>query len=131
MNFFSWINIFVLFICCKFVWVDFLILFSKHFEYILYNVYLCYFNYFIIYKMNFFKIFLNNYRRIYGRKFLLVNPSVIKKIYRRVCSASKSVGNIITDGICVLRRRKNSVSKTVKSCSERIWYINSSWSVSI
>ena len=80
-------------------------------------------------------MFLNNYRR----KFPLVNSSVIKKIYRRVCSASKSVGNIITDGqkitdkrltdgnfvgklitdgICVLRRRKNSVGKTVKSCSE-------------
>ena len=41
--------------------------------------------------MNFFKMFLNNYRR----KF----PSVIKKIYQRVCSASKSVGNIITNGI--------------------------------
>ena len=27
-----------------------------------------------------------------------VNPSVIKKYYRRVCSVSKSVGNSITNG---------------------------------
>ena len=91
-------------------------------------------------------MFLNNYRR----KFPLVNSSVIKKIYRRVCSASKSVGNIITigkyyrriyqrknnyrqkihwrkfsvgelitDGICVLRRWKNFIGKIVKSCS--VW----------
>jgi hypothetical protein len=33
MNCFSWIYFFVLFICCKFFWVDFLLLFSKHFEY--------------------------------------------------------------------------------------------------
>ena len=33
MNIFSWIYFFVLFICCKFVWVDFLLLFCKHFEY--------------------------------------------------------------------------------------------------
>ena len=62
-------------------------------------------------------MFLNNYRRKFPSVNPLVNPSVIKKIYRRVCSASKSVGNIITDGICVLRRRKNSVGKTIKSCS--------------
>jgi len=30
---------------------------------------------------------------------------------------SDFVGKLITDGICVLRRRKNSVGKTVKSCS--------------
>jgi hypothetical protein len=32
---FNWIYFLILFICCKFVWVDFFILFSKHFEYIL------------------------------------------------------------------------------------------------
>ena len=79
--------------------------------------------------------------------YLWVNPLVIKKYYyRRVCSVSKSVGNnifllpmdkdywwkihrhiifvgdfvgkLITDGICILRRQKNSISKIVKSCSE-------------
>jgi len=55
-----------------------------------------------------------------------VNPSVIvyqrKKHYRRtihwqIIFICDSIGNIITDGICVLHRRKNSVGKTVKSCS--------------
>ena len=46
--------------------------------------------------MIFFKMFLNNYRRIYRWKFPSVNPLVIKKyFYRRVCSTSKSVGNNI------------------------------------
>ena len=42
--------------------------------------------------MDFLKIFLNNYQR----KFPSINQLVIKKyIYRRVCSASKSIGNNI------------------------------------
>jgi hypothetical protein len=40
-----------------------------------------------------------------------------RKIHRRSISVSVSVGKLITDGICVLRRRKNSVVKTIKSCS--------------
>jgi len=39
-------------------------------------------------------------------------------IHRWIISVCDSVDNIITDGICVLDRWKNSVGKTVKSCSE-------------
>jgi hypothetical protein len=38
-------------------------------------------------------------------------------IHRRIISVFDSVGNIITDGICVLHRRKKFIGKTVKSCS--------------
>ena len=41
-----------------------------------------------------------------------------RKIHRRSIFVGDAVGKLITDGICVLRRRKNSVGKTVKSCSE-------------
>ena len=40
-----------------------------------------------------------------------------RKIHRRNISAGDFIGKLITDGICVLHRRKNSVGKTVKSCS--------------
>ena len=46
------------------------------------------------------------------------------KIHRRSISVGDSVGKLITDGICVLHRRKNSVSKTVKSCSVRAHEVN-------
>jgi hypothetical protein len=49
------------------------------------------------------------YQRIYRRK-----KNYLWKIHRR----SISVGKLITDRICVLRRWKNSVGKTVKSCSD-------------
>ena len=52
------------------------------------------------------------YQRIYRRK-----KNYRRKIHRRGISVGDSVGKLITDGICVLHRRKNSVSKTVKSCS--------------
>ena len=32
------------------------------------------------------------------------------------------VGKLITDGLCVIRQRKNSVGKTVKSCSDSLYY---------
>jgi hypothetical protein len=51
------------------------------------------------------------YQRIYRRK-----KNYRQKIHRR----SISVGKLITDGICVLHRRKNFIGKTVKSCSELI-----------
>jgi len=38
-------------------------------------------------------------------------------IHRRSISVGDSIGKLITDGICVLRQRKNFVGKTVKSCS--------------
>ena len=41
-----------------------------------------------------------------------------RKIHQQSISVGDSVGKLITDGICVLRRRKNSVGKTVKSCSD-------------
>jgi len=42
-----------------------------------------------------------------------------RKIHRR----SISVGKLIIDGICVLRRWKNSIGKTVKSCSDTPYVI--------
>jgi hypothetical protein len=33
-------------------------------------------------------------------------------------SVDDFVGKLITNGICVLRRQKNSIGKTVKSCSD-------------
>ena len=47
-----------------------------------------------------------------------VNPLVIKNFYYRGIYRRNFIGKLITDGICVLCRRKNSVSKTVKCCSE-------------
>ena len=38
------------------------------------------------------------------------------KIHRRIISVGDSVGKLITDIICVSRRLKNSVGKTVRSC---------------
>jgi len=55
------------------------------------------------------------YQRIYRR-----TKNYRRKIHRRSISVGDSVGKLITDGICVLRRRKNSVGKTVKSCS--VWF---------
>jgi len=52
------------------------------------------------------------YQRIYRRI-----KNYQRKIHRQSISAGDSVGKLITDGICVLRRRKNSVGKTIKSCS--------------
>jgi hypothetical protein len=50
--------------------------------------------------------------------FLLPTNLPTEKNYRRkIHRRSISVGKLITDGICVLHRRKNSVGKTVKSCS--------------
>jgi hypothetical protein len=53
------------------------------------------------------------YQRIYQWK-----KYYRRTIHRRIISVCDSVGNIITDGICVLHRRKNFIGKTVKSCSE-------------
>jgi hypothetical protein len=52
------------------------------------------------------------YQRIYRR-----SKNYRQKIHRRSISVGDFVGKLITDGICVLRWRKNSVGKTVKSCS--------------
>jgi hypothetical protein len=41
----------------------------------------------------------------------------IKNYRRKIHRQSISIGKLITDEICVLCRRKNSVGKTVKSCS--------------
>jgi hypothetical protein len=64
------------------------------------------------------------YRGIYQRngvdKFIFYyqrKKNYRQKIHRRIISVSDSIGKLITDGICVLHRRKNSVSKTIKSCS--------------
>jgi len=40
-----------------------------------------------------------------------------RNIHQRSISVGDSVGKLITDEICVLHRRKNSIGKTVKSCS--------------
>jgi hypothetical protein len=53
-----------------------------------------------------------DYQRIYWR-----TKNYRWKIHRRSISIGDFVGKLITDGICVLRRRKNSVGKTVKYCS--------------
>jgi hypothetical protein len=52
------------------------------------------------------------YQRIYRR-----TKNYRRKIHRRSISVGDFVGKLITDRICVLRWRKNSVGKTVKSCS--------------
>jgi len=57
------------------------------------------------------------YQWIYRRK-----KNYRRMIHRRSISVGDSVGKLITDGICVLHRRKNSVGKTVKSCSENNKY---------
>ena len=70
------------------------------------------------------------YRGIYRRngadKFIFLLPMDLpteknyrRKIHRRSISVGDSVGKLITDGICVLHRRKNFVGKTVKFCS--VW----------
>ena len=53
------------------------------------------------------------FRRIYRRI-----KNYRWRIHRRSISVGDVVGKLITDGICVLHRRKNSVGKTVKSCSD-------------
>ena len=63
--------------------------------------------------MNFFKMFLNNYRRNYRR-----TKNYRRKIHQRSIFVGESIGKLITDGICVLCRWKNSTGKTVKSCSD-------------
>jgi len=40
------------------------------------------------------------------------------KIHRQSISVGDFVGKLITNGICVLRRRKNSVGKNIKCCCE-------------
>ena len=69
-------------------------------------------------------MFLNNYRRNEADKFIFLLPTDLptdknyrRKIHRRIISVGDSVSKLITDGICVLLRRKNFVGKTVKSCS--------------
>jgi hypothetical protein len=68
------------------------------------------------------------YRGIYRRngadKFIFLLPTDLpteknyrRKIHRRNISVGDSVGKLITDGICVLHRRKNSIGKIVISCS--------------
>jgi hypothetical protein len=54
------------------------------------------------------------YRRIYRRK-----KNYQRKIHRRSISVGDFIGKLITDGICVLHRWKNSIGKTIKSCSEK------------
>ena len=61
------------------------------------------------------------YQQIYRR-----TKNYRRKIHRRSISVGDSVGKLITDGICILRRRKNSVGKTVKSCS--VWEAFEPWS---
>jgi len=51
------------------------------------------------------------YQRIYRR-----TKNYRRKIHRWSISVGDSVCKLITDGICVLRRQKSSVGKTVKSC---------------
>jgi hypothetical protein len=60
-------------------------------------------------RMNLFFYYQWIYRRIKNYR---------RKIHRRSIFVGDSIGKLITDGICVLRRRKNSVGKTVKSCSD-------------
>ena len=52
------------------------------------------------------------YQRIYRRI-----KNYRQKIHRWSIFVGDSVGKLIINGICVLRRPKNSVDKTVKSCS--------------
>jgi hypothetical protein len=52
------------------------------------------------------------YQRIYRRI-----KNYRWKIHRLSIYVGDFVGKLITDKICVLRRRKNSADKTVKSCS--------------
>jgi hypothetical protein len=57
------------------------------------------------------------YQRIYRHK-----KNYRRKIHRRrirkFSIGESFVGKLITDGICVLHRQKNSIGKIVKSCSE-------------
>jgi hypothetical protein len=65
------------------------------------------------------------YRRNEADKFIFLLPTDLpteKKYRRKIHRRSISVGKLITDRICVLRRWKNSVGKTVKSCSDT-WVI--------
>ena len=54
----------------------------------------------------------------YFRRIYRPTKNYRRRIHRRRISVGDVVGKLITDGICVLHRRKNSVGKTVKSCSE-------------
>jgi hypothetical protein len=112
-----------------FIWDQFLVEF-------IFLFYLFVANLFELILIFFFPSILSIYYRniITGVSFPSINPSVIiffyyQRIYRRTknyrwnihrqrISVSDFVGKLITDGICVLRRRKNSVGKTVKSCSD-------------
>jgi hypothetical protein len=75
--------------------------------------------------MNFFKIITDGITDGYTDEMKLINLFFYyQRIYRRkknyrqkIHQQSISVGKLISDKICVLRRRKNSISKTVKSCS--------------
>ena len=57
------------------------------------------------------------YQQIHRRK-----KNYRQKIHRQSISVGDPIGKLITDRICVLRRRKNFVGKTVKSCSDT-WVI--------
>jgi hypothetical protein len=139
----------VLFICCKFFWVDFLLIFPKHFEYyrVLININLIILYFFKIYIL---KIFLNNYRRNYTRfvsegitdemkyffaRCFSVNSSVIIffyyqriywwiknyqwKIHRRRLSVGDFVDNFFTNEMVVQISTKNSVDKSNDCGSEQ------------
>ena len=96
--------------------------------------------------MIFFKMFLNNYRRkfplvnplvikkyfyrhvysasksvgndfFYEQRIYRRTKNYQQKIHQRRISIGDFVGKLIINVICVLRRQKNSVGKTVKSCS--------------
>ena len=72
-------------------------------------------------------ILLFYFRRIYRRI-----KNYRWRIHRWSISVGDVVGKLITDEICVLHRRKNSVGKTVKSCSEntgRMKQVKQNWCV--
>jgi len=51
---------------------------------------------------------------------LPTDKKLLMKIHRRSISVGDFISKLITDGICVLCRRKNFIDKTVKSCSEQV-----------
>jgi hypothetical protein len=133
--------------CCRIFFIWFFSFFSKRFEY--YRV-LIYINLIILYfcKIDFFKIFLNNYRLNYIRyvtegnfwaPFLSVNPSVIIffyyqwtyrqknnhrwKIHRQSIFISDFVTKLITNRIIIQILMKNSVDK-FKDCDSMYLGIN-------
>ena len=69
-----------------------------------------------IYRWNKAGNFIFYYQRIYRR-----TKNYRRKIYRRSIFVGDFVGKLITDRICVLRRQKNSVGKTIKSYNDTLW----------